>query len=140
MTIDLNAVIQNCKSLSAGHRVGNPQIGYAVPGALYDKCLRTCRIMLGIPPGALTAKDAYEALPASDIFQHLPPPPGFPCFFRTPNAAWHVTIADIRPWYVWSTDIKRHGQFDLVLKDVIQRAWDADWLGYATMLNGVAIP
>lgn len=139
MTFLTAETLLRCQALSNGTTLTyNGQ--KAIPGSLYDQCLRTCRIILGVPALAPTAKAAYELLDSADIFAHITPPPGVPCFFRTPNAAWHVTISDVTPWFVWSTDIKRKGQFDRVPKSLIQRAWNAEWLGFARELNGITLP
>lgn len=107
---------------------------------LHDRCEWTVRTLLGIGPGAATAKAAWQAVPVSQRHGHLVPPPGHPVFFQTGNSAWHVTLSDYEPWYVWSTDILRKGKLDRVPKSLIQRRWNAPYLGWTESLNGVAIP
>lgn len=107
---------------------------------LHDRCQWTVRTLLGIGPGAASAKAAWQAVPVSQRHGHLPPPPGHPVFFQTANWAWHVTLSDFEPWWVWSTDIKRKGKLDRVPKSLIQDRWNAPYLGWTDSLNGVMIP
>lgn len=105
-----------------------------------DQCLHGVRTFLNIPALYTTARVAYSHIPPEHRFQHTVPPPGHPCFFRTSNSAWHVTLSDVEPWFVWSSDILRVGKFDKVPKSLIQDRWGAAWLGFTLELNGVPIP
>lgn len=110
------------------------------PPDLVDRCQWTVRTLLRIGPGAATAKAGWQAVPVPERHGHLVPPPGVPVFFQTSNSAWHVTLSDFEPWWVWSTDIKRKGKLDRVPKSLIQSRWNAPYLGWTSRLNGVEIP
>lgn len=110
------------------------------PPDLHDRCQWTVRTLLRIGGGARTARAAWSNVPVAQRHGHLVPPPGHPVFFRTSNEAWHVTLSDFEPWYVWSTDIKRDGKLDRVPKSLIQNRWNAGYLGWTESLNGVLIP
>lgn len=105
-----------------------------------DKCLQGVRTWLNIPPLYTTARVAFSHVPPSERSAHTVPPPGHPCFFQTSNAAWHVTLSDVEPWFVWSSDILRVGKWDKVPKSLIQSKWGATWLGWTSSLNGLLIP
>jgi hypothetical protein len=105
-----------------------------------DECLVSVRTALGIPALYPTARAAWSYVPVARRHAHTVPPPGTPCFFQTSNSAWHITLADVHPWWVWSSDIKRKGKIDLVSKDLIESRWGASWLGWTELLNDWWIP
>lgn len=107
---------------------------------LTDDCLIAVRTFLRVPRLFGTARAAWSHIQPARRHAHTVPPPGSPCFFQTGNAAWHVTLADWDPWWVWSTDILRAGRVDRVPKSKIQRDWAAAWLGWTDTLNGWVVP
>lgn len=110
------------------------------PPDLHDRCLWTVCELLATPHGARTARAAWSLVPVAQRHGHLVPPAGRPVFFQTNNAAWHVTMSDAEPWWLWSTDILRSGKLDRVPKSLIQRRWGARYLGWTSSLNGFVFP
>lgn len=112
----------------------------------YRQCQKTCRLALGIGPGADTAYHAFRAAPQSGT-HHGVPQAGVPYYFESksgPSGAGHVVIVekpgkDIRSTTVWSTDIKRHGCVDLTTIGHLIDAWGEQPLGWLTNMNSTEL-
>lgn len=64
------------------------------------------------------------------------PPRGFPVFWGGGSRdAGHVAISAGNGW-IWSTDIKRTGYFDLVRLEAITTRWGLPYLGSTRDVNG----
>lgn len=97
-------------------------------------CLRFVRTCLGVPARHRDAKTAWTATAPGDRHDGAKPPPGVPVFWAV-GAHGHVALS-AGGGLVWSTDILRPGQVDLVRVDTITRAWAARYLGWTETLNG----
>lgn len=124
-------------------RAGSAAVAWAIGQARRETqdwrgfCLRFVRTCLGVPAKQASAKAAWDAVAPADRHHDDTPPPGVPVFWAVGRFG-HVALS-AGGGRVWSTDILRSGQVDLVSIATITRAWDADYLGWAETLNGVRV-
>lgn len=106
----------------------------------YYRCQEFVRKMLGLPGGAGSASESYrENVARGTIHTGRAVPVNVPVYFDTGRAAGHVGLSDGRG-NVWSTDIRRKGQVDLVPITEIESKWGARYLGWGTYVNGTNLP
>lgn len=101
-------------------------------------CLQAVRECYGIPAKEPSAAHAWA-------HAHRPhrgdtnPPRGFPVFWTGGSHNFgHVAISAGNGW-VWSTDIKRPGFFNIVPLTLIREKWGLTYAGWTEDLNGVLI-
>lgn len=103
----------------------------------HNLCQKGVRTMLGAPGGAASARIAWQSL--SDRQKRGPgnrkPPVGVPVYFKLNTPYWHAALSAGRG-YIWSTDIVRRGRWDKVSISYLERRWNAEYLGWATVING----
>lgn len=99
-----------------------------------DWCMRAVRTALRVPQGAGTAAAAY----AATKFRHAmgTPPAGVPVWWG--GGAGHVALS-AGGGQVWSTDILRKGQIDLVPLSEITSKWGKPYEGWTEDINGVRV-
>lgn len=110
------------------------------PSIWRNLCQKFVRTSLGAPGGAASAKAAWQGL--RDEQKRGPgnrkPPRGVPVYFRLDTPYWHAALS-AGNGYIWSTDVIRTGRVDKVSITYLERRWDAEYLGWATHVNGVRV-
>jgi hypothetical protein len=105
----------------------------------HNLCQKFVRTALGAGPGSPSAKAAWQSLPQKRRRDtHTPtrkPPAGVPVYFRMNTPYWHAALSAGRG-YIWSTDILRPGRVDKVSIRYLERRWNAEYVGWATHING----
>jgi hypothetical protein len=99
-----------------------------------DMCQRFVRQAFGSPGGADTALDAWNQA----NFKHTAgtPPPGAAVYWG--GGSGHVAIS-AGNGMVYSTDVRRPGQVDLVPMNFITQHWGKPLLGWSADNNGIKI-
>lgn len=119
--------IKNCQIDDGDHRTG--------------LCLMKVRMAFkldanGHEPTAHAAWLAEGGTDGPNTHTQYPPPPNVPVFWTGGSTnAGHVAIADGKG-NVWSTDVKRPGEFDLVPIDWIHEHWHLNYAGWTETLEG----
>lgn len=105
----------------------------------HDLCLKFVRTVLGVGAKAPRAIDAWNAAGSSHQHGYYNPPAGVPVFWSGGSSgAGHIALADGKG-NVWSSDIRRSGQVDLVPISEIHAKWGLTLLGWTDTLNGVSV-
>lgn len=107
------------------------------PSIWHNLCQKFARTALGAPGGAASARLAWLGLTDRQRRgeNNRTPPAGVPVYFKLNTPYWHAAISAGKG-YVWSTDIVRIGQVDKVSISYLERRWNAEYLGWATHING----
>lgn len=113
-------------------KVLNPPDGFGADW--FDDCQGFVRTALQCPGGARTAREQWQSVPSRYRHPDPHPPAGVPMFW-SPN---HTALS-MGAGLCASTDIKRHGQIDVVPMELIAQRWGLRYLGWTQLENGVWI-
>lgn len=95
----------------------------------YNLCQKFARTAVGAAAWAPSARLAFNAVPAAHRHSGVPPAGALAYYGNPDTGNGHVALS-AGGGYVWSTDIKRHGQIDKVRYDVFARAWGLAYRGW----------
>lgn len=105
----------------------------------YQLCLKFVRSALGLRGGVADARAAYRLGGGPDGSNTTDvPPAGVPVYWDTGKHG-HIALS-AGGGYVWSNDIRRKGEIDLVPIKEITDSWNAPYLGWQRTLNGQTLP
>lgn len=108
-------------------------------GGWNDECQKFVREALGCPGGVATALLDWEGCPESKRHSWYFPPVGVPVFWGGGTMGdGHVALSNGNG-KVWSTDILRKGEVDLVEVQFIKNRWNLPYLGWTEECNGVTV-
>lgn len=100
------------------------------PRRWFNRCQGFARQCIGSVPFGISARLAFNAIPAEHRHTSSPPPPGSIAYYGFSNRGFGHAVFVVEGGYVWSNDIKRRGMIDRVKWDVFKRRWGLPYRGW----------
>ena len=105
------------------HRDGRAQEWYRL-------CQVFARQCVGAPAFGASAREAFNAQPASFRHTSSPPPAGSIAYYGFPDRGAGHAVFTVHGGFVWSNDILRSGKIDRVQWDVFMSEWHLPYRGW----------